>query len=433
MNNRWLPALGVTAVALALAGCGSGSDSGSTSVRLANATLSHPSLDLLVNGGAGVSADASDSVSGYVTAGSGAVSLQVNDAGGSTSLSTTVPTLTNGAHYVLVAYESGGTVKTALIGEDVTLPAAGVTTLRIYDAAVEAGKIDVYITPVTDPKTACGAANLATISPVSSFGLLTAAAATSQAQGSGTYTVCATGAGSKTDLRMTLPITLTGQSVATILLTPASGGALLNGSLVVQQGAYTASRNTNARVRLAAAVTPGASVAASSSSGVVINGGSASPSLDFSYALVPAADSLNITVGGASVGAPAGKLPVGGDVTLLVYGTGTPSATLVADDNRLPSDQTTVKLRLINGVTGNTGNLTLTANNTPVGIGIAPGTAAPAYALVPGSANPIQFVLTSSSVANPLMLSNAAQVLSAATTYTVLAGGDVSAPSLLIR
>ncbi|MDP9045459.1 MAG: DUF4397 domain-containing protein [Pseudomonadota bacterium] len=432
MNYRWLPAFGVTAVAMALAGCGSGNSSGSTSIRLANATLTHPSLDLTVNGGVGVTADTTDTVSNYASGGSGPVALQINDTGGTTSLSGTVPTLASGAHYLLVAYESGGAVKTALIGEDVALPAAGVT-LRIYDAAVEAGKLDVYFTTATGA-TACAPGNLTT--PVSSFSVLTAPAATAVYPGVGTYTVCVTGGGSKTDLRMTLPITLTSQTVATLLLTPASGGSLLNGSLAIQQGAYTAARNTNTRVRLAAAVTPGAQVAASSSSGVTINAGTASPSLDFAYALVPASDSLNVTVNSASVGAPAGQLPVGGDVTLLVYGNAASAkASLLTDDNRVPTDPTATKLRLINGITGSPGNVTLTANNTPVGINVAPGTESPSSALIPGSTNAIQFALTSSS--GPLTLaSGSSQFLSPASTYTVLAGGDTTVPSsltLLIR
>ena len=48
---------------------------------------------------------------------------------------------------------------------------------------------------------------------------------------------------------------MTSQEVASIILTPSVGGTLVNGGLLAQQAAYTAARNTNARVRLAAATT----------------------------------------------------------------------------------------------------------------------------------------------------------------------------------
>lgn len=440
-NFRLWPAFGVTAVTLALAGCGSGNSSSNTNVRIANATLTHPSIDLLVNGASAITGDVSDTVSAYVTPGSGSVALQINDTGGATALSTLVPTLTGSSHYTLVAYESSGVVKTAILTEDTAVPAAGVTGLRIYDAAIEAGKLDVYITSATGA-TACGQAALSSVSPTTQFGLLSAPAAVALTQGAGSWTVCVTGQGSKTDLRMALPITLTGATVATVMLTPASGGSLLNGSLVVQQAAYTAVRNTNTRVRLASSVAGGATVAASSSSGVPIDAGNVSPWLDFTYATVPSTDTINITSNGASVGAPAGTLPVGGDVTVLVYGNGgTPSASLIVDDNRVPSDQTTAKLRVINALTGsNLGTLTLTANNSPVGITVAPDSASPSYLTIPGSSTnssfAVQFSANASTVSLPLVFvppSSAAQTLNVGTTYEVLIGGDIGAPAILVR
>ena len=435
-NFRWWPALGMTAAAVALTGCGNSGSSSDTSVRIANATLTHASLDLLINSGTAVTGDATDTISNYATGGSGSVTLQVNDTGGTTALNTSVPTLAGGSHYTLLAYESGGAVKTALLSEDFTTPAANVTTLRIYDAAVEAGKLDIYITTL-----ACTAANLATLSPSTSFGALTAPAAVSQAQGSGAWNICATGSGSKTDIRMAFAVTLPSATVATVVLTPASGGSLLNGSLVVQQGAYSASRNTNTRVRLAAAVANSTVVAATATSGTsstVIDAGTASPAFGF-YTLVPAGSSLNVTAGGQSVGAPSGTLAAGADVTLLVYGPATaPLASLIADDNRPPTDATTTKLRLINGINGSTTNaLTLTANASPIGINILPGTAS-AYGTttVNATTNAVSLVL-SSSAAGTYVTPTAPTTLSPNTTYTILAGDPAAAtptqPQLFTR
>jgi hypothetical protein len=175
----------MVAAVVALSGCGgSGSGSSNANIRLANATLTHPSLDLLVNAGVAASAVAVDTVGNYVSPASGSVTLQLNDAGGATALATSIPTLSSGNHYTVVAYESGSTVKTAVLSEDTALPAAGITTLRIYDVAVEAGSLDLYITT-----SACTAANLTALSPTTSFGAITAPSAVSLVQGAGTYNV----------------------------------------------------------------------------------------------------------------------------------------------------------------------------------------------------------------------------------------------------
>jgi hypothetical protein len=428
-----------TAASVALSGCGSGSsNSSNANVRVANATLTHASIDLLVNAAVAAPAVATDTVSAYVAPTSGSVTLQVNDAGGATALVTAVPTLTGGDHYTLVAYESGGAVKTAVIGEDVVAPAAGVTTLRVFDAAIEAGPLDVYITPDLTA-TACSAPSLTALSPTTSFGTLTAVAAVSLTQGAGSYTVCATASGSKSDLRMTLPITIAGQTVATLLMTPTSGGALINGSLLVQQGAYSAVRNANARVRLAAAVSGGANVTASYGTSTTIDSGVA-PAFGF-YTQVPATSSLNITVNGNSVQV-SGALVAGGDATLLVYGSPSSStASLIADDNRPPSNSTATKLRLINGVTGNVGTVTLTANSSPVGINVGTGAASSYQSLIgttntAGTANTFGFGMTSS-LAGPLSLTtgSATGTVNSNATYSILAVGDVGSQplQLLIR
>ena len=94
------------------------------------------------------------------------------------------------------------------------------------------------------------------------------------------------------------------------------------------------------------------------------------------------------------------------------------------------TDATSTKLRLINGVTGSAGALTLTANNAPVGIGVQPA-AASSYISIPGSANAMNLSLTSS--LTPGVLYTTTNTLNANTVYSVLAGGDVAAPQLLIR
>jgi hypothetical protein len=199
----------------------------------------------------------------------------------------------------------------------------------------------------------------------------------------------------------------------------------------VQQGAYTASRNTNARVRLAAAVTGSNAVALSAGSTVVDT--LAAPGLSFQYKLVPAGSTLSGTIGGVAYGT-ASKPAVGQDVTLLVYGNpASPTVTLLTDDNRLPTDGST-KMRLINGITGNVGALTLTANGFVVGTGIAPGAASGYASTTLSTSVATTLKLVSTTTTN--VASDSSNVLSQNAVYTILAGGDISAaPSvpLLVR
>jgi len=234
---------------------------------------------------------------------------------------------------------------------------------------------------VTDPST-----DLSTISsPTFSF----ASSSNTQATGflsvaPGTYRVRVTGAGDTADMRLDImSITLASQQNATVLLTPTTGGTLANGSVLIEQGAYTATANTNLRVRVIAAVTPGAAVSASAGT-TLLASAVVSPSVG-AYALVPAGAILNLTVNGNSLAAPGAALTAGSDTTLLIYGdSGAPTASLILDDNHLPTVVTNFKMRLINGVTGVATPLTLDANFGIVASNVAPGTGS-AYAVVGSS------------------------------------------------
>jgi uncharacterized protein (DUF736 family) len=236
---------------------------------------------------------------------------------------------------------------------------------------------------------------------------------------------------------MDLTTTLTNKQIAFVIITPSSGGMLLNGSVLTQQGTNVATRNTSARVRLAAAVSGSPSVAANATAGTiatVIESGSVAPAFGY-YVLVPnaASSTLNITVGGNSVAAPSTTLAAGGDYTLLVYGSASSStASLIADDNRPPTDGTSVKMRLIHGVTGNVGTLTLTANSSLVASALAAGSASSYATVTANTSTGAATMKLTSSVAGAL-LTDTDDPLLANTVYTILAGGDVSAPQFLIR
>jgi hypothetical protein len=422
-NFRVWAGLAAVVATTFLAGCG-GHSSSTANVRLVNATLTHASLNLLANSITVASGTALNTVSAYAGVATGSQALQINDATTNTVLATTAPTLVANQHYAVVAYESGGTLKTTVIQEDTVVPAAGTADLRIFNTATDAGAIDVY---VTDPAT-----DLSTISsPTFSF----ASSNSTQASGflslaAGTYRIRVTGTGNKADMRLDIAsFALASGQNATALLTPTIGGTLADGSVLIEQGAYAAFANTNVRIRVTAAVTAGASVTASAGT-TVIASGVISPAVG-AYTIAPAGAALNITVNGASVAAPAASLAAGSDLTLLVYGTaGAPTASLIADDNHLPTIITNFKIRLLNGLTGAATPLTLDANFGVVASNVTPGTAS-AYAVV-GASLATRLDVISPSSPTPLYSESNLNVPGNAV-YTLFMLGDAGAPIHLLQ
>ena len=423
---RWWPALGsVLLMGAVLAGCGgNGDSSGTGSLRLINATRTHASLDLYQSSTLALSGTQLDTISGYANVPVGSPTLQLNDAGGSTALLTTATTITSDQHYALLAYESAGSLKTAVLTEDFAAPASGTGQLRIYDTAIETGAIDVYI---TDPST-----DLSTLSsPTAAFSAQTYAQSSGlMAYAPGTYRVRVTASGNKSQLLLDMPaVTIANQQILTIALTPSAGGILLDGSMLSQQGAYTAARNTTARVRLVAAVSGGVPVAASAGSNA-IDSFTAAPAVG-TYAIVPVSGALNISVNGNSVGAPASTLAAGNDYTLLVYGSSTSAtASLITDDNHLPTLATNTKLRLINGLTGTATGLTLEADFAAVASNVLPAVAS-AYGTVPGNSS-MELDVTSA-LSSTAIYSRSDLNIAGSSIYTLFMVGDSSTPQGVLR
>lgn len=413
--------------AAALVACGGGGSSGSSAnVRLINATLTHASLSLLANATTVVTANAVDTASAYAGVPAGSPALQINDSASGAVLATTAPTVAKDQHFALVAYESGGSVRTAVIAEDTVAPTTGTASLRIFDAATDAGAIDVY---VTDP-----AVDITTLSsPTFTFASSTSVQASPFLSfGPGTYRVRVTGSGNPTDLRLDIPsVVLANQQIATVVLTPTIGGTLANGAVLVQQAAYTASRNTSARVRLAAAVSSNASVTANAGA-TSIGAGVVAPAIG-AYTNVPAGSAITVSVNGASIGAPAAALTAGSDTTLLVYGNpGTATATLIADDNHLPASTSNFKLRLLNGVTGAAVPLTLDVNFAVVASNVVPGTASSYAVVAAGTSGTLTHIdVTSPASLTPIYTADVP--IPGDAVFTLFMLGDASAPIHLLR
>jgi hypothetical protein len=317
------------------------------------------------------------------------------------------------------------------LAEDLTIPSTvGTTAIRILDFAGEAGNLDVYVSAGAVPTGGTPAGYLGTFNAAASQAL-------SITEGVGTYYVTVTASNNAADVRMlNMPVTVASQQIATVALTPASGGSLLDGNLLIQGGAFTTFRNTGTRVRLASAVSGSTTVAATVTTAGVTSALDSGVAPQFgNYTVVAAGSSLNVTVAGTSITAPTGLI-TGGDMTLLVFGApGSATASLITDDNRPPINTSLVKMRLINGITGNSGNvLKLVANGVALATGVAPGAASAYGSAGINSYGNINLSLSSSLNANLIPPTAAtAYTLYPGATYTVFAVGDYSAPSLMVQ
>jgi Domain of unknown function (DUF4397) len=281
--------------------------------------------------------------------------------------------------------------------------------------------VDVYLT--SNDCTALGDTDAAFASDVTdlqtTFGQILASA-------SGTvWNICVTETGDKSDVRLSVPsVTFTQGRISTLILTRTSGGVLLNGALLDQQGAMTAYPNAISRIRLvadaAAAGTVGATV-----NGVPLAGELSSPSIN-PYVIVPSgALTGTITINGTDV-TPAGlTATAGADYTLLVAGTiAAPTGTLLPDNNS-PSTSTSfpVKIRFVNGLNDGP-SAQLTANGTLVGSLTAFG-AESAYTNVAAADATAEIKVTSGS---NIEFDETLDTLAAGSVYTVFLLGDLADP-----
>lgn len=363
------------ALALALTGCKSGgSGTGSASVRVVNATHGHANVDLLVGGVKYAGPAATGQASTYGTVPAGSQTVQWADSGTVTALATIGPSLASGQAYTVVAYDSNGVLKAAWLGENDAAPAANTFNLRVIDLAPDAGALDVYVTaPGVD---------INTVNPNFSVGATGTSPSTAfLAFTPGNYEVRVTANGNKGDLRLDIPsVALASLQNVVVLLTPTLGGALVDGGVLIEQGAYAATFNGNARLRLVSGV-PGGSVSAGTATATLARN-LPSPAIG-SYVMVPPGGAAwTVSVNGVAAAVPPLTLNAGSDNTLLVTGqVASPTVSLLVDDNHAPTVTAMANVRLVNGTTDALNGLTLTVDSGIVANGVVPGSAS-AYANV---------------------------------------------------
>jgi hypothetical protein len=306
---------------------------------------------------------------------SGTYTIEIQNAGTGLPTAQTNLTFTALVPYTLLAYTTGpynssgqGIPHIAPFIDTEPAPLPGVGEIRIADLAPDAGNLDVYIS--TD-NTSAALTN--TAAPFASN--ISGTTGYFQMPQNVSYHIWVTGAGVPSDLRLDYPNVLIGdQQSLTLALTGTTGGVLVDGLVIPQQGTpYTPQQNPNARIRIAASTTNNPILSASAGGKSLLGISTPSNSMLGSYVLVPASNSTPIALTtGTGIGACPATIPTthGEDLTLFVTAT---TCTALVDDNTRPNSGY-AKIRLVNGVNG-ISNLSLNYNTVQIASNIALGAA----------------------------------------------------------
>jgi len=405
--------LSVASMAL-LTACGGGGGSSSADVRLLNASISYPTLDMAV----GKDETTINTAVAYAKVGEYG-SVKTDDSGtyiqnstvGSTLYSTT-PSLSGGSKYTMIAYGTTGAVKTTLLQENQDNPDAGKSKFLILNLAPDAGALDIYETAATSTTLDDAAAVATSISAGSGTGYASLK--------SGTFRFVVTAAGDKTDVRLEIPsLTLPDAGVSTLILTGSNGGVLVNGMQLIQQGAVTNFANSTARVRLVSGLPGGNSVTGTLGATPLLTNAN-SPAIGSYVKVASGSQAVAVSVNGTPVTSNNATIQAGYDYTMMVYGSaGAPTLTLLSDDNKLPTTSTYARIRLINGLSNNTAGLNLNVNYAAYASNVAPGSSSTAQQIAAVN----DALLTVSTTSSTLFTQTDTDLI-ANNVYTVFVLGD---------
>jgi hypothetical protein len=411
-----------------LAACGSSSNSGGDAQwRVLNLTGDLPSVDVYsdTTNTPAFSGVATGVVSSYSTIGSGTYVVRVAASGNTNTLFSGSYTLSPNQHYTGLVWGSTGALQFATLPEDddTTLIATGNSQVRVYNATAGSGALDVYLTQnITD---------LTNATPTVS-GVASAALSGYKALVAGTYRLRVTSAGNPGDVRLDVPaVTLTAQQDASIIITSGSGGVLVNGALLVQQGAVTTYGNGQSRLRVAAGEPAGSGTVSVLIDGQPLLASSLSSPVVSAYAtLVSGSHTVDVQLNGTSISSTTQSFTAGADYTLLAYKPDASGVQLLSDDNLLPAIGQ-VKVRLINADASQP-LLTLLVDNSLLASDVIPGTVTTAIT-TPTVTNQTSTLTVSPSNTSSTLYTSPATVLQSQGIYSVfmLAGASTGTTGVL--
>jgi Domain of unknown function (DUF4397) len=417
-----------------LTACGGGDDDddGQAQVRVLNATADVTSIDITlessdedIDENVHAAAVGLDRTSDYAGVTATTYTVRLKRAGGNTTLVTYGITAEEDKHYTVVAFGREGRLGLAVLTDeerDDDEPDAGRARVRVFNASIDAGTVDVYWTD--------NDALLDEVTPTVS-GLAGGTIGYYNETARGSYRLRVTGRDEKSDLRLDIPeIDLEDRGIVTVVLQPTPGGVLVNAVLLPERGAPSARKIEQARVRLVAGATDNGAVTAEIG-GTSVNVNLRSPSVG-SYVLVPAGQpQLTVRVNSQTIVNATTPLSAGGDYSLLVHGLpSAPSVKMLTDDNRLPNNSSKAKMRLVHAVHAIDSNLTLAKDYVSVSNDVPYG-----FASVSGQVDPAsdaRLEVTSPLFTNPLYLNDEA-VLVTGGAYTVFMLGAAAQPTGILR
>jgi hypothetical protein len=320
-----------------------------------------------------------------------------------------------------VAFGEVGQFGALRIDESLDEADAGENTLHVANVS-SAGALDIYL---TDAGT-----DLDDTTPV----LSGVGAALSQVSAdSGTFRLRATAAGDTSDVRLDIPsFQLADKAVGTLILTSTHGGMLADGIYLPQQGQPLKFANTRARVRGAVALANGAAATVQLNGTTILTSATAGV-IASRYALFDSGSlPVNLVVNGTPVMVPNVTLTAGADYTLMVWGsTSSPQATLINDDNRLPSGGSSMtKLRLLNGMSTLASPITLSVDFSPVIEGVLLGQVSDEEEVVAGTDRQFDVSNTSTAAA---VLNRSAITLQGNSVYTFFMTDNGGTPIGVLR
>lgn len=422
-RRQALLTLGAAATATLLPACGGGDDGssgGNATIRAINLTSDLARLDLYFDDTRQFASLATDALADNITLGSADYTVKIKRAGDSTTLISGTYSLSSDKHYTAIVWGRENALRLTTLPEDETDSniTSGSSRLRIFSATQDSGTVDVYITSST--------ADIADATPT--IGSVTAGLLTGFTElSAGTYRLRVTGSGDPNDLRLDIAaITLTQGQHATLVITPGTGGVLVNALQVRQQGTLTSMKNTQARLRVVASADNGGAVNVALG-GRTLAGGLRSPSIGPYQLVDTTSGAFTVRLNGTVVDSSTRSLSAGADYTLMVLGSG--SVALLSDDNRLPSNTARLKMRLVHGAAG-FDPLTLSLDYLALVADLAAGSAS-GYVITPSNGSARVDVTAPSAVAP--VFSDTDATLLGSSIYTVFVLGGNAAPTGLIR
>lgn len=421
MNVKHLFTLWLSLFALALAGCGGGDDD-SAQVRILNASLDYGPIDVYFDGELKHSNVGYGTVSGYLDYKSESETIKITRHGSTSAIYETTANPGKSTKHIYVLYGADGSLRMNQYSENEGEPGADKAKVRVLNASPDSAAVDFF-----------ASASATGVRDLLSRGTLSFGAITSWIElDDGNYRSWFTASGDKDDMRIAIPpITLSEKRNYTIVLLPTSGGTLLNAVAFQQTEAATRYDNEFARIRLVAGRTNAERLVVSTTQTdrVLSN---ASPSIS-SYVLIPkGATTLTVTSNGQSFAQLNVNIEAGTDNTLLAFDVGSAGrATLLADNNRLPTQSSRAKVRLVNGLadSGPSG-ITMSADYSPIASGVQLGVASAYDSVVSGAYSRVD--VTEASGAAPLYVSDDTTFVANAV-YTFFQLGSRAAPVGILR